>query len=269
MTAKNTHISNAANTGPHFRLVNWNLAWAVPGTARGQGLQERIAAERPDLVCATESYADFFDDEFAHGHGIGSDPDYGYKSPPRRRKNMLWSRQPWRRVDTVGDPGLPGGRYVGGLTRLGGQQGLEVEVLSICIPWMNAHVATGQKNKKAWEEHLRYLNSLGGLLAAKRRQRKMHPLIIMGDFNQRIPRDRSPLRVYEPLMAALPDDMMVITTGFVPGIERPTVCHVLVSPEIAMVKTQGLENKLPAGQLSDHPGISVEFHIKKKAGPIG
>lgn len=248
-------------TAQIFRLVNWNLAWAVPGTPRGAALWQRIKREKPDLVCATEGYADYFEQVGVGGQTISSDPDYGYRSPLRRRKGMLWSRNAWRRADAVGHRGLPGGRYVGGVTRLGGDGGPEVEVLSLCIPWMNAHVATGQKNRKAWQEHLAYLDVLTGLLAAKRKRRGSRPLIIMGDFNQRIPRDRSPLRVYAPLQEALPNDMNVVTAGLIPGIKRPTVCHVLVSPEIEIVKLRGLENKPATGQLSDHPGISVAIQV--------
>ena len=246
-----------------FRFVNWNLAWAAPGTPRGDALWERIGAENPDIVCATEGYSDYFERTGAEGHVITSDPDYGYKSPPRRRKGILYSRRPWRRVDTVGDPGLPGGRYVGGVTQLGGDRKPEIEVLSICIPWMNAHVATGRKNRDAWQEHLSYLEALAGLLAAKRapRQRRRHPLIIMGDFNQRIPRDRSPLRVYEPLIAALPDGMRVATEGIVSSVGRRTVCHVVVSPEVEVVALRGLENKTDTGQLSDHFGISASIRL--------
>ena len=48
------------------------------------------------------------------GHAICSRADYGYGLQKNRRKVLLWSKEPWHRVDDLGIDTLPPGRFVSG-----------------------------------------------------------------------------------------------------------------------------------------------------------
>lgn len=72
------------------------------------------------------------------GHVIEADPDYGYTHDGSRRKVILWSKTPWEEMDAIGDPEMPTGRFVSGVT-----QG--IRFVGVCIPWRDAHVKTGRK----------------------------------------------------------------------------------------------------------------------------
>ena len=85
---------------------------------------------------------------------------------------------------------LPNGRFVRGVTTtpLG-----EISVLGLCIRWKDARVQTVRKNRQPWEDHAVYLRALASVLSMAPRQR----LIVLGDFNQTIPRTRAPLEKYD------------------------------------------------------------------------
>ena len=231
-----------------FRIVNWNVAWAVPGTARAAALRRRVLSRKPDIICITEGYVGYLPET---GQVIAAGADYGYASPGGRRKVLLWSRSGWRDVDAVGDPRLPSGRYVSGITTVGGR---DIQVLGLCIAWMNAHVATGRKDRRAWQDHLAYLEGLEAILGNKR-----DACIATGDFNQRIPRDRSPRDAYAALMRGLGGGFAVATRGAIARLGRPTVCHVAHTRDLAAQSVSGIDNRSAAGRLSDHFGLCVDF----------
>ena len=114
-----------------------------------------------------------------------------------RRKVLLWSRQPWEEVDDLGHASMPPGRYVSGVTQtpVG-----KVRVIGICIPWGGSRAGKdrGPKRKKYWEDHETYLGALTELLKGVRDR----PLVIAGDFNQRIGQERGvPHRLRSALRA--------------------------------------------------------------------
>ncbi|HEY1051050.1 MAG TPA: hypothetical protein VGE39_14870, partial [Prosthecobacter sp.] len=112
------------------------------------------------VICVTEGYADIFPEG---GHIITSDADHGYPITPGRHKVLLWSRNPWREVDALGSALLPPGRFVAGTTDT--PRG-PLRFIGVCIPWRDAHVRTGQRNRQPWEDHLTYLQHLRPLLQA-------------------------------------------------------------------------------------------------------
>ncbi|MYF28306.1 MAG: hypothetical protein F4169_05490 [Gammaproteobacteria bacterium] len=111
-------------------VVNWNVNWAS-ASWRTDEIRRRIHEHTPEVVCLTETHCGFLEG----GHTITSQGDYGYGHEVRRRKVLLWSRQPWRRVDDVGDDRMPPGCFVSGVTdtSLG-----EVAVVGVCVPWQNS-----------------------------------------------------------------------------------------------------------------------------------
>lgn len=232
-------------------IVNWNVQWKLPHTAVGATIKQRIFAWAPEIVCLTEGFADFFD---GVGHVITSEADYGYPLKPGRRKVLLWSRQPWRGADHFGDPDLPGGRYVAGRTTT--SQG-EIEVIGVCVPWKDAHVRTGRKDRTTWEDHLRYLVALGSLLATRTTR-----TLIVGDFNQRLPRRREPKPIHNALRASLLDSMRVATEGALPPNGLYTVDHVAHTPDIEPGEASSIPNDGPSGRpLSDHFGVHVMLRV--------
>ena len=173
-------------TGPPMcRLATWNVEWATPGTRRG----DRVAAvllDLADVMVVTESTLGVL----PPGHVVAGGDDWGYRvDDPTRRKVALWSRWPWRDVDPVGHPDLPPGRFVAGSTDtpIG-----EVRVVGVCVPWAGAHVSTGRRDRRQWEDHERYLRALPEVLAGQPR-----PLVVAGDLNQRLPRSRQPESVHQ------------------------------------------------------------------------
>ena len=115
------------------------------------------------------------------------------------RKIMLWSREPWERVDDLGHECMPSGRYVSGVTRtpVG-----EVTVIGTCIPWRGSRTQDRRESerKRHWEDHARYLDGLSELLKGVQDR----PLIVTGDFNQKIGQGRF---VPRDLRSALQDAM--------------------------------------------------------------
>ncbi len=239
-----------------LRLLNWNLEWAKPNSIRGQILYEMIFELQPDIICITEGYLDFLPET---GHEITSTADYGYKQVKGRRKVLLWSKNPWHHVTHAEHGDMPTGRYAEGVTDtiLG-----KVRVLGVCIPWSHAHVNTGQKNRKAWEDHQRYLDHLNTVIPA----RSGLPTIVCGDFNQRIPRTRAPYRVYNPLMALITEhQLQVPTAGIIPDIEKQIIDHALHDGKLMAVSIRGLPAHTDDGiRLSDHAGIIVDMRSVKK-----
>ena len=94
---------------------------------------------------------------------------------------MLWSREPWERVDDLGHSSMPPGRFVSGVTPtpVG-----EATVMGICIPWFGSRTETrrGSERKRQWEDHALYPDCLSDMLKGE----QDGLLIIVGDFNQRI-----------------------------------------------------------------------------------
>jgi len=199
-------------------------------------------------MCLTEALLDLAP---SSGHLIASEADYGYRAPARRRKVMLWSREPWRSVDSIGFPTLPGGRFVRGITQtpIG-----PLAIIGVCIPWREAHVRTGRRDRRLWEDHLEYLRGLAACVTPPIGL----PMALVGDFNQQIPPLRSPPAVAEEL-AALLKPYRVVTAGAVQGLAGPVIDHVALSPPLEAESVVGIDARQRGITVSDHPGIVVRL----------
>ena len=221
-----------------MRIATWNVAWRSPKSDSAPEIQSRVMALNPSIVCFTEASGEYLTD----GHTISSEENYGYPIKGQRRKVSLWGREEWTSIDATGSPDLPSGRFVYG--ELGAWK-----IMGVCIPWRDAHVATGRKDRKGWEEHLTYLGALKSAITEKR------PHIIMGDFNQRVPRDRSysvPKRVYEALNDAF-EGYSVATANLHPKL----IDHIAVAGVVNAGKAKVIDNQWNGRKLSDHIGSSV------------
>lgn len=226
-------------------VVNWNVAWARPGTPRGEEILRRIAAARPHVICLTEANLDFLPSD---GYLIASAADYGYNAPKGRRKALLWSRCPWENVDTVGSATLPEGRFVAGTTATDAGP---LRFIAVCVPWRDAHVHTGRRDRRPWEDHITYLQGLIDLLG----KRSLDGTILLGDFNQTLPRTRAPLEAYRLLRIVSGLGLNFVTDGLLGERGTPTIDHVAVGPGLTVSRLSVLSNDGPDKQLSDHYGI--------------
>lgn len=169
-------------------------------------MREQLLDRDPDVLSLTEADADFMGSD---GHTICAEADYGYPITGNRRKVLLWSRSPWAQVDQLGEPDLPPGRFVAGRTDTCAGPLL---CIGVCIPWAAAHVSTGQRNRQRWEDHLTFLSGLKRFI-----EKQETPFVIMGDFNQAIPRRTAPVDVYRALERVVLDHVTVFTTGEIDG----------------------------------------------------
>lgn len=237
-------------TTPSLSIVLWNIEFRRRQSDDGRELRARIQACEPDLVCITEGHSDFID----LPHLAVAGEDYGYPNSDGRRKVLLWSRRPWLAVDAVGHDDLPPGRYVSGATEtpVG-----EVRVHGLCIPWAQAHVRTGRRDRRAWDEHRQYLNGLGKLL---RQASPIETSLVLGDYNQRVPRRYVPAHVHTQLLDAFPLQLRCATEGLIHPLGRTSIDHLHHSPDLAVISVQGLSNLNAAGRpLSDHFGLHVRL----------
>lgn len=230
-----------------LRLVTWNAEWQRRTGPKGTILRRILLNIAPDIACLSEAHTDILKGDY---HGIFSDPDHGYEVLPDRRKVTLWSRTAWRDVDDFGSPDLPKGRYVAGTTStpVG-----DVRVLGLCIPWRNAHVSTGRRDRAPWEDHERYLRALQPIVE---RERSTGPLLVMGDFNQRVPARLVPQHLATLLSQSL-GDLRVWTAGSVDGADAALLCHAAGEFPGALVTRTGLSRFQEGRRLTDHNGALV------------
>ena len=238
---------------PTIRIGTWNTEWARPATARGGIISEKLAVSGCDVVCVTEGFAEILPDG---GHVIDAGKDWGYPIHKGRRKVLLWSRQPWTpHIDAVGSAELPKGRFVAGITET--LSGACLTVVGVCIPWSGAHVRTGRKNRRLWQDHEAWLAGFEKLRTRIPESRT----IVLGDFNQRIPRKRVPVRVHEALQRAFVDFDFATEEVCVSG-GSTLIDHVAHTSDLTR-SSIGIWNRECAGgtRLSDHSGVWCDFSL--------
>ena len=189
-------------------IVNWNVQWATPRSWKTPEVLSRIDRCDPEIVCLTETHDELLSQG---GHAIFSQADYGYGIQKNRRKVLLWSKEPWHRVDDLGVDSLPPGRFVSGVTQTSVG---EIAVIGICIPWFDSRTRAGRgaERRKRWEDHEQYLAGLTEVLERVEAKR----LIVMGDFNQRIGQGRgAPRALRLALQEAFSPNLRIVTADLV------------------------------------------------------
>ena len=237
-----------------MKVVNWNLQWATPGSARSPEILRRIESHAPDILCLTETDADF---GLEHGYTICALPDYGIGVRGKRRKVILWSRNPWRPATGLGCATLVPGRFVAGITdtTMG-----PLTVLGICIPWAGSRTARFGGKQRHWQDHDEYLDGLKRLLTPIAR----HRVALMGDFNQRLGgKSNVPRRLREKLRQTLPP-AMTITTADTAFAGRGTIDHIVVSDDLIASVVDTISNLDGERRLSDHFGVVADLHARNE-----
>ncbi|MDE2785546.1 MAG: endonuclease/exonuclease/phosphatase family protein [Chloroflexota bacterium] len=244
-----------------MKVVNWNVQWATPGSARSPEILCRIAGHSPDIVCLTETDRRLL--SRLDGHLIVAGPAPGQEPTNNQRKVLLWSKRQWIEVDDVGSGGLPPGRFVAGTTDT--PEG-RVRVIGVCIPWHNSNVNVGAKDKTPWQDHSSYLDALSSTLAI----RSPMPRIVMGDFNQQIGQRRRP---YPPLSHPVRGELReTMQSGRSPGLTiataglglrgRRAIDHIAISGELSAVSLTTIDNMDGNRRLSDHFGVVADLSTR-------
>ena len=242
----------AGHGGP-VKVVCWNLERKKPSTPTGAVAVKRIAAEAPDVVVVTEARIGHLDS--LGGYELSPKRPVGERFADDERKVLVWSRNPWRDVDLVGDPELPGPRFVAATTDtpIG-----EVRVIGVCIPWHMCDVRTGAKDKRPWEQHQRWLELFEPLIGADTQRL---PTIIAGDFNQRVPRRKGGRRDVAEQLAAVLADFHIVTESVPPGCERQGIDHIALGPGLRSIDVRGWPNDDGGVRMSDRDAAVAELRL--------
>lgn len=233
-----------------MRIGTWNTDRAVPSSARRIPVSTALAGPDCDILCVTEGSACLFTGE---DHIIDAGTNWGISPPPEHlRKVLLWSRSRWTEEDFVGSPDFPGGRFVKGVTEtpIG-----TLTVIGVCIPWKKANAAKGREH---WEDHETWLKVFERLPWRSPTDR----LVVLGDFNQQIPRDMRRVQAERKKALRHAFDPFVITTAGAPDVDKDHIAHTRdlkrISP-IGIWPRRDSENQT----MSDHVGVWADFGLTK------
>lgn len=252
-------MSSASPLIPRVRIGTWNTEFAKPGAVRGERVRPILAAAECDILCVTEGYAGIFPDG---GHMIAGGDDPGYPIVEGQKKVLLWSKEPWERVE-FGPREMPEGRFVAAITEtpIG-----SLTVVGVCIPWHFAHVNTGCKNRRPWEVHLDWLSAFRRTAHATASGRT----VVLGDFNQRIPRSWTPKHVHAALRQAL-EGLSISTSGELPwpngdprGATTPNVRSRLWKYPLTQVRPKSTRD-----QLIDHVAHTRDLALQTQPARCG
>jgi hypothetical protein len=247
--------------GASFGVTTWNVEWAP--ARRREAISARIARYCSDIFVVTEGDPGVLP---TTGHMVLGQSNWGYgASEPRQRKIILWSAAPLADVDTLGSHDLPPGRFAAGTLMLPAGP---VRIVGICIPWHNAHVATGRGDSKPWDEHLAFLEALRPVLD---QSREAMPVCVLGDFNQRIPSSWVPRRARAALEATFGDFTIVTAGDILPGLAERAVDHIALSAGLRATGVAGRDcldeaiDGRPPRRLSDHHLVSCMVQLEENS----
>lgn len=228
-----------------MKVLTWNLEWARPGSVRERIISEMIANADADLICLTEAYRSTLP---PHGHVIEAGKGNRVADRKGARKALLWSRNEWD-MGMLTNELVPPGRFVIGTTS--GHFG-PLRVVGMCIPWSGSNTPQNGGVLKLWEDHLSFIAGLKEYLDLGRHGAEA--TLLVGDFNQRLPRVRQPIRVAEALETAL-SEYVAATRNFRGSNGDLTIDHFCHSPDLRMESIDELPMRISNLRLSDHFGL--------------
>lgn len=235
-----------------MKIVAWNVERKRPSSPTGSAGVRRIASESPDVVVLTEARLGHLAD--LGGHEAASQQPVGDRFAADERKIVIWSREPWRDVDSIGDADLPHGRFVAGTTStpLG-----DVRVIGVCIPWHMCDVNVGSRDRSPWEQHLRWLELFEPLIADPEL-----PVVIAGDFNQRVPGRKGGRRDIAELLARVFTSYPIVTAGVPDGLNRQGIDHIAVDQRLEAALVRGWAHDDGGTRMSDHDAVVAELRLR-------
>lgn len=231
-----------------MKVATWNVEWAEARSGRGQRVASLLEGLDCEVIVVTEGTAGVLPPD---GHVIDAGGSWGYGLEQHRRKVLAWSRQPWRDVTQL-QSGAGLGRVVVGTTdtSIG-----PVRVVAVCIPWRDCHVRTGRRDASPWSEHLACCAQIRELLDG---MPSAPPCITLGDFNQRIPRHRSPANVAAVLTETLCGQVVWTSGESDVGL---LIDHIASAPALVGSALEVWPGHDAQGKLSDHSGVAAELHL--------
>ena len=232
-----------------MKLLTWNLKWARPGSKREQTIRSAIHTVDADLICLTEAFRATLP---AGGGVIEAATGNPVADRLGAKKVLLWSRWGWR-AESVWPSVLPHGRLAMGQTD--GQFG-HLTVVGVCIPWRSSNMPRfGTGERGPWEDHLDFLKALRAEMQAHQNR-----TIVIGDFNQRVPRTRQPARVADALDSAF-GHLLIATHGFRSSDGNLTIDHIAHSRDLNATDLVELPRFDGALELSDHFGVVADLAL--------
>lgn len=233
-------------------VVNWNFERRGPNSRQAATMMDRIATERPDVVCLTEAHEG--STTVLGGHEISArGATWSFTRRESERLVVLWSSQPWREVDAAGNEGTATGGYVSGVADT--PHG-PMRVIGICAPHHAASQVGAAEKARMWSEQIAFWDGLAKVLSARDRRT---PTILLGDFNQYVPRIWGSKAARAALVSAL-GDLRVATDGPICEIDEPTIDHIVHSANLAPQALRGLSRFDDDGRaLSDHFGVVMRL----------
>ena len=234
-----------------MKILNWNINWARPDSIKGRKIQEIIKYFDPDLVCLTETYIDFY---LPNRYSVFSEDDYGYKQTGNKRKVILFSNNKWNQIQYLSENSeMPKGRIIIASNEFNLKK---INVIGVCIPWKFAHVNTGKMNRSQWQDHSAYLSNLGNYIYSLDPQ---IPTIVIGDFNQTIPRTIAPIDMNKKLLATF-KSYNIISRDQLDECNKPIIDHIAINRELSNFSFTIIPKNSSDGiKISDHSGILAEF----------
>ena len=124
-------------------------------------------------------------------------------------------------------------------------------VIGICIPWFGSRTEPrrGSERKRQWEDHALYLDCLSEVLKGEQDR----PLIIVGDFNQRIGQGGFvPPNLRSALQSAMPEYVTIATSALGHRGSRSIDREDLAAESLSVIS-----NMLGERELSDHSGVGA------------
>ncbi len=112
-------------------------------------------------------------------------------------------------------------------------------------------------DRKRWEDHTIWLEEFQKLRSELPDSRT----VVLGDFNQRIPRRWAPKRVYEALLRAF-DGFEIATKGELQGAPRPSIDHIAHTSDLEPGSIKIWRDRSGDGRyLSDHFGVWCDLRL--------
>lgn len=257
-----------------LKLVNWNVDWVpkreeATEILRRDEILNRIRGHCPEVICLTEASIGLLSDS---GCRILSQPDQSSIKQglgDRRRKVLLWSRNPWTDINDLGSESLRRGRFVSGVTEtsLG-----EITVVGVCIPWSASPYV--RSNVPRWKHHRQYSEILQGVLKEAYEKASSKRLIIMGDFNLKLGLPWKPSSIDHSqarlaLEKAVPAGVTIVTRDIKykrNGINYRGIDHVALSEDLRTTSLRAINDFTEDGiRLSDssHFGVVAQISAQK------
>lgn len=232
------------------RVLTWNLERKVIGSNKAKAAVDYLFSQSPDVMAVSETHTNF---PLEGGHVVWARPPFG-RFAETERKILIWSRRPWRDIDDLGLPELPEGRFISAVTDT---ENGPIRFVGVCIPYHMADVIYCHKNRAPWEQHKRYLEMLPKIL-----DRYSEPIIIVGDFNQRIPRIKNGNKVAAELLEKTFENFNIVSRDIPKGCDKQGLDHIALGQGIQPTKIWGWPKTLNGQVLTDHDGSGCDISLR-------